>query len=159
MTKILVSKGWGAGWSTWNDSDKRKEMAEYQPIIDFIEAGNDPALLKEDHPLVQQMITDLDIKGGIYDGGASNLCVEEVSGPYRIDEYDGNEYVTTYNDLWTGSNRYVIQCMNLDEDSGEALYWSNESGWVGLTDATVFSKDEREAFGLTSGALCWAELP
>lgn len=42
VTKILVSTGYGAGWSTWAPDDKRKEIAEYQPVINFIEAGGNP---------------------------------------------------------------------------------------------------------------------
>ena len=105
MTKILVSTGYGAGWATWADEAKQKQIAEYQPIIEFIENGGDPAKLKklninnEDHPLIVRMKEDLDIDY-FFTGGAGQLKVLEVSGPYMIEEYDGAESVRTEDDFW-----------------------------------------------------------
>ena len=102
MSVILVSPGFGAGWSTWAGSDKKKEIAEYQPIINFIQEGGNPADLErggEDHPLIQQMIKDLDL-GSFYTGGASDLELQYVDGPYCIEEYDGSESVRTEADFW-----------------------------------------------------------
>lgn len=110
MTKILVSEGFGAGWATWND--KSKEVAEYEPIIKFIEDGGDPSDLDTNsyrisgddketyHPLVAQMLVDLDLGDYFYTGGAGGLTVVEVDGAYRIDEYDGYESVKTAADMW-----------------------------------------------------------
>lgn len=98
MKKILVSPGYGAGWSTWND--KFKEVAEYEPIIKFLEDGGDRNdLLDAEHPLIQQMIKDLDLSG-FCTAGADQLQVESVDGPYRIDVYDGYEMVQTSIDFW-----------------------------------------------------------
>jgi len=52
--KILVSRGFGVGWSTW--SSKPQEVAEYYPIIRFLLDGVDRLELTEDHELVQQMV-------------------------------------------------------------------------------------------------------
>ena len=79
--KVLVSPGFGAGWSTW--SEKPKEVAEYRPIIEYIEAGGDPQLLTKDNELVKQMVEDLELSF-FFCGGAHDLCVQEVYGPYRI---------------------------------------------------------------------------
>lgn len=111
MTKVLVSPGFGAGWSTWA-SKKKKEIAEYQPIIEFIENGGDVSELENtmarsfkldevslDHPLVTQMKEDLGLDY-FYTGGAADLEIQEVDGPYRIDEYDGYESVTTTASFW-----------------------------------------------------------
>ena len=38
--RILVSTGYGAGWSTGYQMISGKEIAEYRPIIDFIESGS-----------------------------------------------------------------------------------------------------------------------
>ena len=97
MTKILVSPGFGAGWATWND--KPKEVAEYLPIIEFIEGGGDPKLLNESHDLIVKMKQDLELSS-FYCGGASDLVVQSVAGPYRINEYDGSESVQTSVDFW-----------------------------------------------------------
>lgn len=97
MTKILVSGGFGAGWSTWSSSPK--EVAEYLPIIEFLEAGGEPSDLNDDHILVKRMIEDLDLNH-FYTGGAEGLYVDEVRYAYRIEEYDGSESVTTAADFW-----------------------------------------------------------
>ena len=107
MTKILISPGYGAGWATWAEYDKQKKVAEYEPIIDYLESGGDPKLLntvstKKEliyHPLVKQMMVDLELDY-FYAGGADQLEVTDVSGNYRIDEYDGNEYIVTEVDFW-----------------------------------------------------------
>lgn len=109
MKKVLVSEGYGAGWATWND--KPKKVAEYLPIIEFIENGGDPsdldtsdAIVKHEeeiyHPLVQQMIDELGLDGYFYTGGAHGLTVQTVTDAYRIDEYDGSEYLITPQDMW-----------------------------------------------------------
>lgn len=103
MTKILVSTGYGAGWSTWVPDDKRKEIAEYRPIIDFIESGGNPEDLDQrsgpHHDLIIQMMVDLGLKH-FHTGGADGLEVVEVDGPYLISEYDGWESVITARDFW-----------------------------------------------------------
>ena len=108
MTKVLVSRGFGAGWATW--SDKPKEVAEYLPIIEFIEAGGNPDDLESTdhndagdviyHPLVQQMLVDLELGDYFYTGGAGGLTVQETDGRYRINDYDGNESLETEDSFW-----------------------------------------------------------
>lgn len=117
MTKILYSPGFGAGWSTWNSSTSpefQKWMLTYQPLIDALERGEKlvPDELRfgmgddseKFHPALQQFIREAKEKFGegyVYVGGAWNLKVGEVSGPFRIDEYDGNEsIVEAANETW-----------------------------------------------------------
>lgn len=110
MKKVLVSHGFGAGWSSWSP-EYAKFLAEYRPIIEFIEGGGDPhdletpwamrrASLEEKHPLIQQLHRDIaetfDVpleEVHVYDGGAGGLVVETVpeGDGYRIEEYDGSE--------------------------------------------------------------------
>lgn len=106
MAKVLISTGFGAGWSTWND--KPKEVAEYLPIIEFLEAGGNPADLSDQvtdgvrtkHPLVLRMMDELGLSD-FYTGGANDgLIVVEVDGPYLINEYDGSETLMTPVDFW-----------------------------------------------------------
>ena len=106
MKKVLVSHGYGAGWATWHYGGDQKDVAEYLPIIEFIENGGNPADLDRglspeegEHPLVAQMMEDLGLED-FYTGGAGGLCVCRVDGPYRIDEYDGAESITTPEDFW-----------------------------------------------------------
>ena len=46
-------------------------------------------------PVLVQVVEELGDKAN---GEHAELCIEEVYGPYRIDEYDGNESVMTSDD-------------------------------------------------------------
>ena len=111
MKKILISTDFGAGWSTWNSGPESKYMLTYQPIIDFIEAGN--SFTYEDchgkdigsgpsHPLLIALQKECKEKFG-NDGvcviGADDLKVVKVSGLFRIKEYDGSESIEYANDV------------------------------------------------------------
>lgn len=103
--KILVSPNYGAGWASWNTypAGLGKFVAEYQPVIDYLEAGksfercrdNDDYIAKYD--VLSQLTLDAKEKFGeeahLYFGGAHQLKVVEIpdGSRYRIDEYDGSE--------------------------------------------------------------------
>ena len=91
--KILYSPGFGAGWTTWASGDEMiLFMLEYQP---FIEALEREETLNEKHPAWKQFEKECQEKFGEvpYMGGVDQLCVAEVEGRVRINEYDGNESV------------------------------------------------------------------
>ena len=90
MKEILVSRGFGAGWSTWA-FEKEKEIAEYRPIIDFLESGG-KVTDEKFVDLVAQMKTDLDLNY-FYTGGADGLYVATVDDEYAIEEYHGSESI------------------------------------------------------------------
>jgi len=99
--KVLISYGFGAGWSSWNSGETAKFMLTYKPIIDFIEAGN--KFTREDagdidgngmHPLLKQLQDDcLEKFNDTYVCvlGARGLALETVYGLIKVDEYDGYE--------------------------------------------------------------------
>lgn len=97
--KILYSPGWGAGWSTGaGGSDEfQKFMLTYPPLIEALERKEK---ITEDHPAVKQFLRDAEEKYNEtpYVGGAKDLRIAEVSGPFRVEEYDGNESVIEPND-------------------------------------------------------------
>ena len=88
--KVLISPGYGAGWSTWNDP----RMAFDRRLIEAFERG-----------VSKEEMTYLCIEQGygytgkdglyVYMGGFNQLKVVEVpSGTvFRIDEYDGSESI------------------------------------------------------------------
>jgi hypothetical protein len=99
MKKVLVSPGYGAGWSSWNSGKVAKFMAEYEPIIEAIENGVD---LDKDHELVTKMVEEINEQFGedyVCVLGASQLVVRTVAGPYRITDYDGFESVDEPSDI------------------------------------------------------------
>ena len=96
--KILYSPGYGAGWSTWNRGEGHDAMLTWEPIIEAIESGE---ALTEAHPAVQSLIAlfakeELDPP---YLGGLGQLEVRVVTGPFRVEEYDGSEHVAESDDL------------------------------------------------------------
>jgi hypothetical protein len=89
--KILVSPGFGAGWSTWHDGEVAKYMLTYEPLIKAIEEEGEIAVA------VEQLEADVQRLFGedIYTGGIDSLCVVEVEGRVLIEEYDGSEAWTS----------------------------------------------------------------
>lgn len=95
MRKVLVSPGFGNGWSTCNSHGKF--MAEYQPIIDALERGEE---LNASHPAVLVLLVDMAEKGCNYVclGGLDTLRVETAEEPYHIKDHDGHETVKSGED-------------------------------------------------------------
>ena len=86
--KVLISPGFGSGWSTWN----RPEMAFDERLIRAFECG----ISKKDMQQLCVACDYLDRYGKPpYMGGFDQLKVVEVpSGVYfRIKEYDGSESI------------------------------------------------------------------
>ena len=88
--KVLISPGYGAGWSTWNC----REMAVDKDLVNLFENG-----------CTEEEMLDLCNKkgycpliGGPYMGGFDDLKVVEVpAGSYfKITEYDGSESVEIF---------------------------------------------------------------
>lgn len=87
---IIVSYGYGAGWSTWNLRETAEEMLFDADMIRALENGASEAYLKS---LAKKKWPDATILG-IEDG----LSIEwvEKGKPFRIEEYDGKESVVLY---------------------------------------------------------------
>jgi hypothetical protein len=129
MRKILYSPGYGAGWTSWEgDTELKKFMLEYRPFIDFLENGGtgtdllngnryhrcefvkyygdkkvfDEEVAKKEHPLLSEFAKECFNRFGTvpYMGGLDDIAVEEVSGPIRIEEYDGYESVVRSYEDW-----------------------------------------------------------
>ena len=81
---ILVSRGFGAGWSTWNGS--HPECLTNPEIVAMVEAE---ALPEEIAAKADELWPDG------YWGGADGLRIEWVAegAQYRIEEYDGSESI------------------------------------------------------------------
>lgn len=98
MRKVLVSPGYGAGWSSWAPSPEvSRFMLEYEPIIAFMVAGG-KFEIDSSHPLLQRFQEDVYERFGftyVCVDGAHQLKVVEVSGPVRISEFDGFEEAET----------------------------------------------------------------
>ena len=92
LVGILVSPGFGAGWSTWNDD--YPQLMFSPKVIEMVEAGIAGEIDKE------WCLENLGIDN-VYCGGAEDLVVEwlPVGTPFYIHEYDGSESLKTGSDL------------------------------------------------------------
>ena len=85
--KVLISPGYGAGWSTWNNP----ELATDPRVISAFERG-----VSEEE--MRQLCKDIgltDSYGDIYMGGFYQLEIVEVPAGalFAVQEYDGHEYI------------------------------------------------------------------
>jgi len=84
--EVIVSSGYGAGWSTWN-MEHKIELATNEELIKLIKGESTRKL--ED---ILKEITGEE-NPSIYMGGFSNCKIKEVpeGEAWWIDEYDGYE--------------------------------------------------------------------
>lgn len=96
--KVLISPGFGAGWSTWADGALKHDMLFDAKLIAAVE---DPDVDIYDGAL-DDFVARMKAKHGadthIYTGGAHDLRVVEVEGQFHVDEYDGSESLCLRND-------------------------------------------------------------
>jgi len=86
MVAVLVSPGYGAGWSTWGNEDQREKKLFCPRMVAALEAKASKAEL---HKIAAELFP------GEYPGGIDQLEVEWVheGEPIRIVEYDGSERI------------------------------------------------------------------
>lgn len=82
---VIVSPGFGAGWSTWASSDIASRIVFDPDVVAWIEAGKVGPL-----PDIGSKYGDED---HFYDGGAEDLTIYwvPIGQKFRIEEYDGHE--------------------------------------------------------------------
>ncbi len=86
LVAVLVSPGYGAGWSTWGGGD----VALFSPaVVAWVEGGKVGN--------IDQIIKSAGFPEHFYTGGAGQLSIEwlPVGTAFRIDEYDGSETLHT----------------------------------------------------------------
>ncbi len=88
---VLVSPGFGAGWSSWGDTEQRDAMLFDSRLVDFV--------LTQGAEGLGDYAESLGYTG--YMGGAESVQVEwlESGTRFLIDEYDGSESIRTFDDL------------------------------------------------------------
>lgn len=89
---VLVSHGFGAGWSTWADDSEAEGMLFDSRIVDAVLAEQSAS---EIAALVEELGYDS------YLGGVDDLRVYwlEPGTRFIVDEYDGSESLRTFDDL------------------------------------------------------------
>jgi len=91
LVGILVSPGFGAGWSTWNSENP--ELVFSPKVIEMVEAGKSGDIDND------WVLENLGLNN-VYCGGAYDLEVRwlPVGTPFYIHEYDGSESLKTGDD-------------------------------------------------------------
>lgn len=91
--KILVSPGFGSGWSTWAGNAAFAALT-WQPLIEFIESGGDRQELNEDHPAIAGLL-ELHPHEVYVGGNVFGLRVVDIPAGtrFRINDYDGSESI------------------------------------------------------------------
>lgn len=92
---VLVSPGFGAGWSTWADNEIRESVCMNAEIVQAVlddDRAKAVAIAKRLHP-------------GFFAGGWQDIKVEWVpkGEAFEIQEYDGNESLVII-----GQQKYMI---------------------------------------------------
>lgn len=101
---VLVSGGFGAGWSTWNCN----ELAYDKRVVEFwLSKKDDKKFMREIDSFCDNHTKDETSAlfaswgyDGTYFGGFEDIEIKWVAEgqPFRIMEYDGNEYMEIYDD-------------------------------------------------------------
>jgi len=88
---VLISPGFGAGWSSWGDGSQSEAMLFDSRLVDFV--------LVQGAEGLGDYAESLGYTG--YMGGAGDVQVIWVDAGTRflIDEYDGSESIRTFDDL------------------------------------------------------------
>lgn len=90
MTKILISPGYGAGWSTWADDSVQEFMLKDHMLVAMAER-------KAPQQEVDNYLWRIHPDDNIYTGGWHNIRVVELPAGtlFRVSEYDGDESIET----------------------------------------------------------------
>lgn len=95
---VLVSPGYGAGWSTWGQ-DNMELLCLHEDLVKIL--LDSPECSPERTKALEQALEDLGVD--TYTGGESNLEIRWVKPGtmFRVEEYDGAESLVIFNeDHW-----------------------------------------------------------
>ena len=92
---VLVSHGYGAGWSTWMDGEYRDIVLFHPKLVQMVEEGREGEITEK--WMEQELGIDVS-----YTGGVDGLYIEwvPVGTKFIIDEYDGHESLRTIDDFY-----------------------------------------------------------
>lgn len=91
LVAVLISPGFGAGWSTWSAAEQTEAMLFDSRLVDFVLSHGAEGL--------GAYAESIGYTG--YMGGAEDVQVEwlEPGTRFVVEEYDGSESLRTFDDL------------------------------------------------------------
>ena len=94
---VLVSPGFGAGWSSWVARELREQLLFDPAVVELVESGAEASVIEQ---YCEEVYGDEH-----YYGGAGDLIVQwvPVGARFRIHEYDGSESL-----VFESEERWVV---------------------------------------------------
>jgi len=82
---VLISPGFGAGWSTWCDDSQREAALFDRRFVEAAEAG-----IQDVEPIAKEVFGE---DAYFYCGGWRDIKIEwlPIGASFRVNEYDGSE--------------------------------------------------------------------
>ena len=92
---VIISSGYGAGWSTWHG---HKELIFHPKLVELIESEQPTVVAIS--TILKEILGEKEAEH-IYLGGVEDLTIQWLpkGTKFKIEEYDGSEYIITENDL------------------------------------------------------------
>ena len=89
---VIISNGYGAGWSTWHWGDNREILIFHPKLVEWVESEQPTVVAIS--TILKEILGEEEAEH-IYLGGVENLKVQWLpeGTKFRIEEYDGAEYV------------------------------------------------------------------
>ena len=91
LVAVLISSGFGAGWSTWAHDHEREGLLFDSRLVDYVLQTSSEGLAEYAESLGYTS----------YTGGARDVVIEwlEPGTRFMVDEYDGSESIRTFDHL------------------------------------------------------------
>jgi hypothetical protein len=91
LVAVLISRGFGAGWSTWAHDHEREGLLFDSRLVDYVLQTSSEGLAEYAESLGYTS----------YTGGAQEVRVEwlEPGTRFMVDDYDGSESIRTFDHL------------------------------------------------------------
>jgi len=91
LVAVLISSGFGAGWSTWAHDHEREGLLFDSRLVDYVLAQGSEGLADYAESLGYTS----------YTGGARDVQIEwlESGTRFYVEEYDGSESIRTFDHL------------------------------------------------------------
>ena len=95
---VIISSGYGAGWSTWHQGEIRETLIFHPKLVEWVESEQPTVVAIS--TILKEILGEKEAEH-IYLGGVEDLTIQWIpeGTKFKIEEYDGSEYIITEDDL------------------------------------------------------------